>query len=107
MEEQSLAAEGLLRVSLEDLVHLGKLRENQRPVADGSADVAQDVVGCLDKFANINSIQKARADIETGDDGINNGPDFKVNVASDVLFALDAFQGLVYPFAPGDPCGPG
>ncbi len=76
-------------------------------VADGSADVAQDVVGLLDKFANINAIQKARADIEPGDNGINNGPDFKVNIARDVLFALEAFSGFPYPFTPGDPCGPG
>ena len=75
-------------------------------VADDSADVAQDVVGLLDKFANINAIQKSRADIEPGDNGINNGPDFKVNISRDVLFALEAFQGLPYPFTPGDPCAP-
>ncbi len=74
---------------------------------DGSTDVSQDVVGLLDKFANINSIQKARADIVPGDNGINNGPDFKVTIAGDTLFALDAFQGFPYPFTPGDPCGPG
>lgn len=75
-------------------------------VADGAADVAQDVVGLLDKFANKNAIQKARADIEPGDNDINNGPDFKVNIARDVLFTLEAFQGFPYPFTPGDPCGP-
>jgi hypothetical protein len=76
-------------------------------VSDGVVDVANDVLGVLDKFANVNSLQKARADIEPGDDGFNNGPDFKVNVASDVLYCLDAFGGAPYPFAPGDPCSPG
>ena len=33
--------------------------------------------------------------------------DFKVNVANDVLFALEGFRGGSYPFVPGDPCGPG
>ncbi len=42
-----------------------------------------------------------------GDDGINNGPDFKVTIAADTLFALDASQGFPHPFTPGDPCGPG
>ncbi len=75
-------------------------------VADGSPDVAQDVLGLIGKFANINSLPKSRADIEPGDNGINNGPDFKVNIARDVLFALEGFQGFPYPFTPGDPCGP-
>ncbi len=76
-------------------------------VADGTVDVTNDVLGVLDKFANVNSLQKARADLEPGDDGDNNGPDFKVNVANDVLFVLDAFTGGSYPFTPGDPCNPG
>ena len=76
-------------------------------VADGIVDVTNDVLGVLDKFANVSALQKARADIEPGDDGPNNGPDFKVNVANDVLFALDAFTGGSYPFAPVDPCPPG
>ncbi len=76
-------------------------------VADGTVDVTNDVLGVLDKFANINNLQKARADLEPGDDGANNGPDFKVNVANDVLFVLDAFTGAPYPFVPGDPCNPG
>jgi hypothetical protein len=73
-------------------------------VADGTVDVANDVLGVLDKFANVNYLQKARADLEPGDDGDNNGPDFLVNVANDVLFVLDAFTGAPYPFGPGDPC---
>ncbi len=76
-------------------------------VADGTVDVANDVLGVLDKFANVNYLQKARADLEPGDDGDNNSPDFKVNVANDVLYCLDAFTGAPYPFVPGDPCNPG
>lgn len=76
-------------------------------VADGVVDVTNDVLGVLDKFANVNNLQKARADLEPGDDGGSNGPDFKVNVANDVLYCLDAFTGAPYPFEPGDPCAPG
>ncbi len=76
-------------------------------VADGTVDVANDVLGVLDKFTNVNYLQKARADLEPGDDGASNSPDFKVNVANDVLYCLDAFTGAPYPFVPGDPCEPG
>jgi hypothetical protein len=76
-------------------------------VADGTVDVTNDVLGVLDKFANVNDLQKARADLEPGDDGTNNGPDFIVNVANDVLYCLDAFTGAPYPFSPDDPCGVG
>ncbi len=76
-------------------------------VADGNPEVIQDVLGLIDKFQNINALQKSRADLVPGDNGINNGPDFKVTIAGDALFALDAFQGFSYPFTPGDPCGPG
>ncbi len=68
--------------------------------ADGAADVAQDVLGLIDKFQNINNLQKSRADLVPGDDGVHNGPDFKVTIASDTLFALEAFQGFLYPFVP-------
>ncbi len=61
----------------------------------------------IDKFQNINALQKSRADLVPGDDGTHNGPDFKVTIIGDALFALDAFQGFPYPFTPGDPCGPG
>jgi hypothetical protein len=74
--------------------------------ADGTVDVTNDVLGVLDKFANVSRLQKARADLEPGDFGENNGPDFKVNVANDVLYCLEAFTGASYPFAPGDPCAP-
>ncbi len=74
--------------------------------SDGIVDVANDVLGVLDKFANLNNLQKARADLEPGDfnEADNNGPDFKVNVANDVLFCLAAFTGSPYPFSPGNPC---
>ncbi len=75
--------------------------------ADGVVDVQNDVLGVLDKFANVIDLQKTRADLEPGDFGQNNGPDFKVNVANDVLYCLDAFTGAPYPFSPGDPCGAG
>ncbi len=65
------------------------------------------MLGVLDTFANVDNLQKARADLEPGDDGASNGPDFKVNVANDVLYCLDAFTGAPYPFAPGSPCVPG
>ncbi len=74
--------------------------------ADGIVDVANDVLGMLDKFANVNNLQKASTDLEPGDDGTNNGPDFLVNVANDILYALDAFGGAQYPFLPGNPCNP-
>ncbi len=64
-------------------------------------------LGLIDKFQNINALQKSRADLVPGDDGEHNGPDFKVTIIGDALFALDAFQGFAYPFTPGDPCGPG
>ena len=76
-------------------------------VANGAVDVTNDVMGVLDKFANVNSLQKAQADIEPGDYGTNNGPDLVVNVSLDVLYTLDAFGGASYPFTPGDPCNPG
>ncbi len=73
-------------------------------VADGSPDVPQDVLGLIDKFQNINALQKSMADLVPGDDGTNNGPNFVISIPSDVLRALDAFQGFAYPFDPGDPC---
>ena len=69
-------------------------------VADGVVDVTNDVLGVLDKFANVNNLQKARADLEP------NLLDFKINVAMDVLHCLAAFGGAPYPFAPkqAHPC---
>jgi hypothetical protein len=74
--------------------------------SDSIVDVPNDVLGILNKFENVNALQKASTDIEPGDDGIHNGPDLKVNVANDVLYALDAFGGAQYPFSPGNPCEP-
>ncbi len=71
-----------------------------------SVDLENDVLGVLDKFANVNDLQKSRADLEPGYDGTNNAPDLKVTVANDVLFCLDAFTGAPYPFPPGDPSTP-
>jgi hypothetical protein len=70
-------------------------------VADGVVDVTNDVLGVLDKVANLNDLQKARADIAPRE------PDFIVDVPNDVLYCLEAFTGDPYPFAPGDPCAPG
>ena len=74
--------------------------------ADGVVDVQNDVLGVLGKFDNTVPLQKSRADLEPGDNGLNNGPDFMVSVANDVLFALAAFTGAPYPFELGDPCNP-
>jgi hypothetical protein len=70
--------------------------------AEGIVDVTNDVLGVLDKFANLNNLQKARADLEPRE------TDFKINVANDVLFTLAAFGAAPYPFLPSGPppCGP-
>ncbi len=69
--------------------------------ADGNPEVIQDVLGLINKFQNINALQKSRADL------VPSEVDLKVTIIGDALFALDAFQGFAYPFTPGDPCGPG
>ena len=80
-------------------------------VPDGVVDVPNDVLGVLNKYTNTNDLQKARADLEPGDDaiyaGTNNGPDLIVQVSNDVLEALAAYGGAPYPFLPGDQCAPG
>ena len=73
---------------------------------DGSIDLTTDITMILDAVRNsATSVGKARADLE---------PcllDFKVNIISDVVFAIEAFRSLPFPFAPGDgncpptPCG--
>ena len=66
--------------------------------ADGSVDVATDVVAVLDKFGSLpGSPTKARADLEPAT------PDQKINI-TDVTVILDAFGGAGYPFAPPAPC---
>lgn len=69
------------------------------PPPDGRVDVTVDAVGILDGFANRpNAPAKARTDLEPST------PDRKINI-TDVVFALDAFSGRPYPFAPGPaPC---
>lgn len=71
---------------------------------DGVVDVQNDVLGVLGKFANTFTLRKTSGDLEPGGNGSNTGPDLTVNVANDVLFALDAFTGGLYPFQPGEPC---
>lgn len=67
---------------------------------DQVVDVANDVCGVLEKFANSNNLQKAMADVD------HNEPDRKVSVSNDVLWVLDAFGGGSYPFSGPDPCWP-
>lgn len=60
---------------------------------DGSVDVVTDVTAILEKFANLaNAPAKVRVDLEP------EIVDHQINM-SDVLFALDAFSGDLYPFA--------
>ncbi len=86
-----------------DLCGPGLVGACTRP-PDGIVDVQNDVLGVLGKFANTFTLQKASGDLEPGGNGSNNGPDFTVNVANDVLYDLDAFTGGSYPFQPGVPC---
>lgn len=65
---------------------------------DGVADVTNDVLAVLGKFAGTFPLQKARTDLEPG------VLDSKINVANDVLFTLDAFTGGSYPFDAPEPC---
>ncbi len=68
---------------------------------DGRVDIVTDVVAVLDKFANLGvAVAKRRADIEPA------VPDQIVDMA-DVVFVLDGFQGLLYPFTEVPvPCAP-
>lgn len=74
---------------------------------DGTVDTTNDILGLLGKFENTFPVQKARADLVPGDNGMNNGPDFLVTVANEVLLAIEAFTGAPYAFVPGEPCEPG
>ncbi len=65
---------------------------------DGVADVTNDVLGVLGKFTNTLALEKAIADIGPA------APDRAVDVASNVLLALEAFQGHPYPFTSQNPC---
>ena len=65
--------------------------------ADGSVDVASDVVAVLDKFGSLpGSPAKARADLEP------ETPDQTINI-TDVTVILDAFGGAAYPYEPPAP----
>ena len=65
--------------------------------ADGSVDVATDVVAVLDKFGSLpGSPDKAHADLEPAI------PDQLINI-TDVTQILDAFGGATYPFGPPAP----
>lgn len=60
------------------------------------------MLGVLDKFENKNAVKKTMADIAP------QAADFIVDVATNVLLALDAFTGAPYPFTLGaDPCPSG
>ncbi len=60
--------------------------------ADGSVDVATDVVAALDKFGSApGSPTKVRVDIDY------DAPDGKINI-TDVTVVLDAFAGGTYPY---------
>jgi len=71
---------------------------------NGTADIFPDILGLIDAFSTQpGNMTKIRADIE---------PcilDFTINF-TDVVFAIDAFRGLPFPFGPGvrdcpqDPC---
>ncbi len=65
--------------------------------SDGVVDVQNDVLGILNKFSNTFPMENASGDLAPRE------VDFKVDVALDVLFALEAFQGLPYPFSPSGP----
>lgn len=65
---------------------------------DGSVDVATDVLAVLEKFVNRGGPIKARADIEPA------CVDLTINI-TDVMWILEAFRGLPYPFvSDGDLC---
>ena len=69
-------------------------------VPDGAVDITSDIVAILNRFGNRpGAPPKVSVDLEP------NIPDQKINI-SDVVFALDAFRGLEYPFAGRSDCEP-
>jgi hypothetical protein len=67
-------------------------------IPDLRVDIVTDVDTILFKFSNRPCMPTtSRCDL------IPATPDFKIDIG-DVLRALNAFSGLNYPFAPGDPC---
>ncbi len=66
--------------------------------ADGLVDVANDVLASVGKFSNMFSVPKAMVDLSP------HTPDRLIDII-DVMFAVEAFRGADYPFAPrGNPC---
>ncbi len=66
--------------------------------ADGIVDVANDVLGVLEKFANLGGApSKPQADLEPA------MPDQIINI-TDVMHALGAFGGQEYDFSVPQPC---
>ena len=67
---------------------------------DGTVNVTSDILAMLETFQSTPGFpRKVRIDVEPA---IPNGV---VNIL-DVVFVLDAFRGLPYPFQPGQaPCG--
>lgn len=69
-------------------------------VPDGTVDITSDIVSILNRFGNRpGAPPKVSVDLEP------NIPDQKINI-SDVVFALDAFRGLEYPFPGRSDCEP-
>ena len=70
------------------------------PDPDGSVDVTSDVLSIIARFGGI-----ATARVKTRVDLATSIPDGAINI-TDVLMAINAFQGLPYPFAPSgiEPC---
>ncbi len=67
---------------------------------DGRVDIVTDILAIIAKFGSRpGAPAKIRVDLEPG------MLDMKINI-TDVTFALDAFRGLPYPFAPSTttPC---
>jgi hypothetical protein len=70
------------------------------PAPDGRVNISIDVLAILNKFNNSSGAPgKARADLDPAT------PDQVITIL-DAVQALDAFRGLLYPFAPPAwPCG--
>ncbi len=77
----------------------GPLQEEIWTASDGTVDIL-DILTIIDKFAGLSTAPiKARTDIEPST------PDQLINI-TDAMHALNAFQGFVYAFTPGEvPCG--
>ena len=67
---------------------------------DGSVDITSDVLSIIARFGGI-----ATAPVKTRVDLATSVPNGTIDI-TDVLVAINAFQGLPYPFAPSGivPC---